>query len=250
MSSQITTKLEINLLDAKTTPQIVSEFAIKYKAQAIVAAPEYIAPLVAHRAIMGGNYRLICALDFPKGANYAMDKLFRSNPDFIGADGFEILLSTGRTEIESKNEMKAIYSFLKANRPLADIRWCLRMHTADAAEVEGILKNMAKFPPSYVRVDPHRETPAATVEKLKQHVKTVGKHVPYPIKLSGNITLEALQELQGERGVKRFDVSMKQAEAIVRLLKIEAQAVTPVSQQPKKKGPAVKKVGNVGRIRL
>ena len=199
---------------------------------------------------MGGNYRLICALDFPKGANYAMDKLFRSNPDFIGADGFEILLSTGRTEIESSNEMKAIYSFLKANRPRADIRWCLRMHTADTKEIEGILKNMAKFPPSFVRVDPHRDTPRATIEKLKQHVETVGKHVPYPIKLSGNITLEAIQALQGERGVKRFDVSMQQAETIVRLLKIEAQAVIPVSQQPKKKGPAVKKVGNVGRIRI
>jgi hypothetical protein len=249
MSSQITSKLEINLLDAKTTPQIVSDFAIKYKIQAIVAAPEYVSPLIIHRAMMGGTYRIICALDFPKGANYAMDKLFRANPDFVGADGFEILLTAGRTEIESKNEMKSIRSYLKMNRPMADIRWCLRMHAGNKVEVKGILKNMKSFPPSFVRIDPHLVTPSSDDKKLKAHAKTVSDNVPYGIKLSGNITLDTLQKLQTVRGVKRFDVTMEQAEAIVRALKLKANPVVPVSQQPKK-GPAVKKVGNVGRIHI
>ena len=121
MNPQITSKLEINLLDATTTPQIASDFAIKYRIPAIVCSPEYVSPLLIHRAMMGGGYKIIAALDFPKGANYAMDKLFRANPEFVGADGFEILLSAGKTEIASKNEMKAIHSYLKANRPISDI---------------------------------------------------------------------------------------------------------------------------------
>lgn len=248
MNPQITNKLEVNLLDATTTPQVVSEFALKYKIQAIVSSPEYIAPLIVHRASMGGKYKIISALDFPKGLNYSMDKLFRANPDFVGADGFEILLSSDKSEIESKNEMKAIHSYLKANRPLSEIRWCLKMHTTEFEETAGILKNMKLFPPSFVRVDPHLETPASTIEKLKAQAAIVNEAVPYPIKLSGNIGLEELQALSKIKGVKRFDVTMKQAEQIVQKLKIEAASQRPVPE--KKPGPAVKKVGNTKRIRL
>lgn len=248
MNPQIVSKLEINLLDATTTPQVVSEFSLKYKIQAIVASPEYIAPLVVHRAAMGGKYKIISALDFPKGANYSMDKLFRANPDFVGADGFEILMSTNKSEIEFKNEMKAIHSYLKANRPLSEIRWCLRMHTVDNKETLGIIKNMKLFPPSFVRVDPHLETPISTVDKLKAHAAVINEVVPYPIKLSGNIGLEELQALSEVKGVKRFDVTMKQAEQIVQKLKIEAATQRP--EPERKPGPAVKRVGNTKRIRL
>ena len=251
MSSQITSKLEINLLDATTTPLHVSEFAIKHKIPTIVASPEYIAPLVAHRAMMGGNYKIISALDFPKGKNYAMDKIFRSNPDFVAADGFEILLSAGKTEIQSRNEMKAIHGYLKANRPLSEIRWVLRMNTSEAEEAIGILKNMGAFAPSYVRVDPHLVTPRATIEALQEQATIVAEGVPFPIKISGNVTAEVLEAFKDEKkfkGVKRFDVSMKQAEAIVQILKIVAQEARPdVKRQT---GPAVKRVGNTKRIRI
>lgn len=248
MNSQITSRLEINLLDATTSPQKVSEFAIKYKIPAIVASPEYVAPLAAHRAMMGGQYKIISALDFPKGANFAMDKLFRANPDFVAADGFEVLLTSNISEIQSKNEMKSIHSYLKANRPLSEIRWVLKMNTSELSESEGILKNMSKFPPSFVRVDPHLETPQASVEKFKKQVEKVGEVVPFPIKLSGNIDLKYLEALKDLKGVKRFDVSMKQAEAIVQAFKIEAQASRPAPEV--KPGPAVKRVGNTKRIRL
>jgi hypothetical protein len=197
---------------------------------------------------MGGSYRIICAIDFPKGSNYAMDKLFGSNPDFVGADGFEVLLSTNRTEIESRNEMRAVHSYLKANRPLSDIRWCLRMHSVDDKETEGILKNMKGFPPSFVRVDPHVDDLGQDVEKLKTHAEKVVGQVPFPIKISGGIDLEKLRALSDLKNVKRFDVTFEQAEAIVRSLKLKAQEAVPA--QEKKQGPAVKKIGNVGRIRL
>jgi len=176
--------------------------------------------------------------------------LFRANPDFVGADGFEILLSDGKTEVESKNELKAIHSYLKANRALVDIRWCLRMHTVDEVRTRGILKNMKLFPPSFVRIDPHLETPRADVEKMKAQVALIQEFVPYPIKISGNVNAAMIKELQDIRGVKRFDVSMKQAEAIAHELKLTARALLPESTTPTKKGPAVKQVGTAGRIRI
>lgn len=249
MSFQITSKIEINLLNTKTSSQHASQFAIKQKIPAIVASPEYIAPLAAHRAVMNGGYKLICALDFPKGSNFAMDKLFRANPDFIAADGFDILLSSGRSEVELRNEMKSIYEYLKNNRPLCDIRWCLNMHRS-TSEVEGILKNMKKFPPSFVRVDPHLDIPNVDIDKLKKHVDFIKEHVPFPIKLSGNIALETLEAFKDNPAVKRFDVSMQQADQIIYNLKLSSQPKQDnkakqddESKMPDNKGPAVKKIG-------
>jgi hypothetical protein len=244
MSFQVTSKLEVNLLNTKTSPQIASDFAIKNRVPAIVAAPEYVAPLIAHRSMMGGGYKIICALDFPKGSNFAMDKLFRANPDFVAADGYDILLSTGRSAIESRNEMKAIHSYLKANRPLCDIRWCLRMHAPDATdEVIGILKNMSKHPPSFVRVDPHLDTPNSDLDKLLAHVALIKEHVPYPIKIGGNVTPEVMKAFEEERTAKRFDVSMDQAVAILNELKAGVKTNAPVPESEPQKGPAVKNTG-------
>lgn len=218
MSLQATTRFEINLLNAKTKPQYVCEFARKHKIPALVASPEYIAPLIAYRAMSSSGFKIICALDFFKGDNFAMDKLFRSNPDFVAADGFDILLSPGRSEVESKNEMKSIYEYLKANRPLSEIRWVLNMHKS-TDEVVGILKNMKNFPPSFVRVDPHLELPKIDIATFKEQISLIREHVPYPIKIGGNIDLAVYNEFKDDRNVKRFDVSMDQMETIVRGLK-------------------------------
>lgn len=250
MSFNITGKLEINLLDADTSPQKVSEFVIKHRIPAIVASPEYMAPLAAHRGAMGGRYQLIAALDFHRGVNWGMDKLFRANPDFIIADGFDILLTPGKTEVESKNEMRSIFEYLKGNRPLCNIRWCLKMHSAKIEETVGILKNMKKFPPAFVRVDHHLEIPQVTADKLKSAASIIREQVPFPIKVCGNIDLETLNKLEEEVNIKRFDVSMKQAESIIRTLKMESMPDDMPTPKPVQKGPAVKRVGNIGRIRL
>lgn len=248
MSFQITSKLEVNLLDADTSPQRVSDFVIKHRIPAIVAAPEYMAPLAAHRAAMGGRHQLIAALDFPKGVNWGMDKLFRANPDFVIADGFDVLLTPGRTEVESKNEMRSIFEYLKANRPLCNIRWCLKMHSAKLEESVGILKNMKKYPPAFVRIDHHLEIPQVGIGRLTNAIGSVRENVPFPIKVSGNIDLKLLTKLSEEVNVKRFDVSMKQAETIVRALKLESIPADMPPPKPVPKGPAVKQNG--GRIRL
>jgi deoxyribose-phosphate aldolase len=249
MSFQIANKLEVNLLNSNTKPEYVSEFVLKNRIPAIVAAPEYIAPLVAHRAVRNGPYKIICAVDFPSGSNFGMDKIFRTNPDFVGADGFDFLLSSNRTDVELHNEMMAIYNFIKGNRPFSQIRWVLKLRTHKDAGLSA-LKHMAKAPPAFVRLNSELEVPKIGVTKHREYIKLARKQVPYPIKVCGNVDLNLIDKLANEVNVKRFDVSLNQAEAIIRELsnKTAAPRTTPTSPQPQ--GPAVKKVGNVGRIRL
>ncbi len=244
--SQILNSLELNVLDARTNPEYVSDFVFKNKIPVIVASPDYIAQLSAQRGVRRGKYRIICALDFPRGESFSMDKVWRANPDLVEADGFDVLVSTNRTEVEIGNEMKAIYGFLKMNKPTAEVRWCLRMHSApdESLKAIGYIKN---YSPTFVRIDPRLEFQNITEEDYKKRIKIISDLTPFSIKVSGNVNLKLIEELSKERGVKRFDVSLEQAEAIVKALPNTAFA-HPASF-PKSAGPAVKK-GNFNRIRI
>ena len=242
--NQILSKLELNVLDARTKPEYVSDFVLKNRIPAIVASPEYVAQLSAQRAVRRGQYKIICALDFPRGDNFSMDKVWRSNPDLVEADGFDILVSSGRSEIEVGNEMKALYEFLKMNKRQAEIRWCLRMHSAPEESLKAI-KHIKSFSPTFVRVDPHLELQSLSLDDHKKGIKIISDLTPFPIKVSGNVDVALIEELSKERGVKRFDVSLEQAEAIV---KAAPGSVAPAAF-PKNNTPAVKK-GNFNRIRI
>lgn len=222
MKFQVTAKLEVNLLNSKTNPEYVSDFLIKNRIPAVVTSPEYVTQMVLSRAARRGQYKIICALDFPLGAKFALDKIFHAHPDMASADGYEILLTRNRRGIESKNEMKALYEFLKMNNSFAEIRWCLGALTRNEEDVLSILKNMSGFPPSFVRTDSHLVSPRVSIELHKKHVDLVSAQVPYPIKVSGNVDLETINAL---KGVKRFDVSIEQAEALIKEIE-KASAVS------------------------
>tara|TARA_R100001244_G_scaffold25113_2_gene25485 strand:+ start:132299 stop:133069 length:771 start_codon:yes stop_codon:yes gene_type:complete len=216
MKPQLTSKLELNLFNERTSADFVCDFAIKHRIPVIVALPEFIPQLLTRRMIRSGQFKIIAAIDFPKGANFAMDKIYRSNVDFAAADGFEILLSPGRTQIETRNEMKTIYEFIKMNNALLEVRWCVNGATTTEEELEGILKNMKVFPPSHLRIDSNLASPQIDLEKQTRLAEIVSDNVPFPIKVSGNVNLETMLALQGSKNVRRFDVSLKQAESLVR----------------------------------
>ena len=78
MIHQITSKLELNLLNQRTSPEFVCDFAIKHRIPAIVIPPDLVAPVLTRRMIRSGQFKIIVALDFPNGKNFAMDKLYRN----------------------------------------------------------------------------------------------------------------------------------------------------------------------------
>lgn len=207
MIHQITSKCELNVLNATTNVAYVNDLAIRYRVPAIVCSPEYVAPLLAQRASRGAGYQIICAVDFPHGKNFAMDKLKRMHPDFTLADGFEVLISTGRSEIETRNELKAIHEFVKMQNRLLQIRWCLSLNHKEHELGVAALKGMDKFPPSYVRVDSHTNLPGLSLEDQIKAVDLVKQYVPFPVKASGNITAEVVEAL-GKKAA-RFDLDIE-----------------------------------------
>jgi len=229
MNPQLAGRLELNIFNPNTNPQYVSDLVIKNRIQTIVTKSEYVAELITHRSARNGQYRIICTIDFPDGRNFAMDKLKRSHPDFIAADGFEILLSPDKTEIEARNEMKAIFEFIKMQNRLAEIRWCLGSYYRDGDDAERILKNMKMYPPSFVRTDPHLKIPNIGIDEHIEAIKRIQSFIPYPVKVSGNVDLELIHALD-EYKVARFDISVDQFKKSVVDLKVEDVVPDPVSK--------------------
>lgn len=221
MKFQTTSKLELNIIKSSMHPNAVSDFAIRNRVPVIVASPEHVGALVQLRAVKNGQYRIICAVDFPAGRGFAMEKLKGLNEDFQLADGYEILLSPDRTEVESRNEMKALHGFLKQINPLVEIRWCLAAHSRPEENSLGILKSMQQAAPSYMRIEPHVKLPNVGVDEHKAFVAKAKEQVPYAIKISGNVDLDLIRSFAEDRQVKRFDVDIDQAVALVKALEDE-----------------------------
>lgn len=219
MNFQVTGKIELNLFNPRINSKTVADLVIKNRVPVIVTDPMYVAALRSHRAIRNGQFKIIAAIDFPKGVNFALDKLKRTHPDFAMADGFEVMLSTNRSEIELRNEMKTIYEFLKMQNGLADIRWCLGAYTRDQVQVEKLLKGMGKFPPSLVRVDQHTDLPSVDSKRHLEVAKLIRSHVPYPIKLSANVDLALIKTTMSdkdyERLVTKFDMNIDQFKTLL-----------------------------------
>lgn len=223
MKFQTTSKLELNIIKSATHPNAISDFAVRNRIPVIVSSPEFIGTLVQLRAIKNGQYRIVCAIDFPTGKSFAMDKLKNLSEDFYLADGYEILISPERTEVESRNEMRALHGFLKQINPLIEIRWCLGAHTRPEKASLGALKGMSQYAPSYLRVEPHVRLPNVGIDEHKAFVEKAKELIPFPIKLSGNVDLDLIRAFEGDRQVKHFDVDIDQAVALVKALELEEQ---------------------------
>ena len=223
MLYQVTSKLELNLLNPVSNPQYAVNFAIKYRIPVIVTTSEYLAPILAHKIARAGQFKIICAVDYPKGDSFAMAKFKNLHSDFVAADGYEFLLSPNRSEVELRNEMKTIKEFINRQNPASELRWCLGAYTRSDEYLESMLKDMSKFPVSYVRTDQHLTMPSIKENQREKVVETVKSKVPFPIKVSGNIDYKSLESLINFKvndniAIKRFDINLQQAKEIVKVL--------------------------------
>lgn len=237
MKFQVTGKLELNLFNVNANIQTISDLVLKNRIPAIVTDPSYLPMLLVNRAAMGGKYKLIASIDFLKGKAFAIDKLKRAG-DFSGADGCEILLSPDRSEIELRNELKSIHEFLKLQNKLFEIRWCLGCYNRPFQNTLDILGGMKSYPPSYVRLDQHLELPNLDKDKHLAMIESVREHVPFNIKVSGNVNLELIKALSDVKGVARFDVNPKQLQEILIQLKSENSAEAEESEDKEIKLPS------------
>jgi len=210
---QYTTKMELNVIDRKTNPAQVGQFLVKNSCPAVVVLPELVAPFMVDRSIKRGRYKIICMVDFPDGKNFAMQKLRDLSNDAMAADGFDIVCSKNKTFTESLNEVKSLHEFVRKVNPITEVRWIINPN--DEKEIEMYLEAVSKFPCNYLRIG-HQLTrnPTFKIDDYQRIIKLIRAKVAYPIKLSGDVSMELMAAFKDDRGV-RFDVSLNQANIIV-----------------------------------
>lgn len=230
---EYTTRLEINVLQGQTVAvetNGLATFMVKNKIPAIVAAPDFLEIVLMERASFGGQYKVICAVDFDSGRRYALEK-FRPLPQTIfKADGFDILLTPNRTDKESLNEMRALSEFIRSLNPLMEIRWAFGFRTRTYESMAGFLPYLKKCPANFLRTDISLQSPLVSLKKHQADILLLKECVGTPIKVSGNIDFEIMKELR--EGVQRFDVSVAQAKKIVKA--IQTEQASPELSKPEK----------------
>jgi len=225
---QITRSFEINVLAPDTDFRAVSNFAIKNRVPAVVIAPEFAPMVLTDRSAKGGQYQIIAAIDFPDGKNFCLDKFNSLNVMSLEVDGMDILLTRGKTEIEARNEVKALREFLQGSvNPTMDIRYVYGYYTREWPEIENLLKATEAHPPHAIRIDQHLELPNVGLERHIEAVNKLKTKTPKPLKVSGNVDLATIEAMLKIDSRLKFDVTIKQATSILNQL-----------QQRKPKGSA------------
>lgn len=214
---EVTTRLEVNLPEKVTTPTdfvSLSQLLVKHRVPALVVAPQFIESAIIERQKVNGSFSIICSVDFARGNLYAMEKL-RPLPKVVQAvNGFDILVSPGRTDKESLNELKTIKHFIQSvYGQMTQIRWTIGLSTREIEDVQNVLPHLSKFPVSYIRTDNNLVVPGVDVEVHRASVQVIREFVPTPIKISGNVTFGVIKEMRQD--VARFDVNVSQFKQIL-----------------------------------
>lgn len=220
MSYNITSRLEVNIPSLNSDFRAATEFLIKHRCQAIVVLPELVPAMLTTRSVRGGQFKIIASIDFPDGKNFCLDKLKTINTASLNVDGMDILLTRGRTQIDSRNEVKTLMEFLRGTiNPLIDIRLVVRCYNASQIEINNFLDAANAHPPSMIRIDQHLDLPHIDVEK---HIKTLAmikEKCGKPPKISGNVDLNTIEKITQIDKRAVFDVSIQQATRIVNQIK-------------------------------
>lgn len=217
---KVTTKLEINVLNPAVDYNAVSMFVGQHKCNAIVLDHQLVPAAIVDRSAKNGRWKIVAAIDFPLGNNFSIDKLKNLDASIFNADGMDIVLTPGRTEVETYNELKALNDFVKRSvNPLIDIRYVINYYTGKWDDTERFLSVARNIPCDIVRIDvdlhPLHVKPSIhldTVEKLK-------RATPKILKIGGNVDLETIKVVQSLDHRSLFDVDINQAKTIVNQLK-------------------------------
>lgn len=225
--NNITPKLEINMFDNLVDPNHLVKFASQNKIPVVIIKnPQLIPHIHFLRSSTTGHYfKVILAIDFEaKGANYVISKFANLDPSWVQADGFEIVLTPKENAVEVANEVKALTSYLKKMSPSAEIRYCVNMFSFSTKVVENMITsiNQQNNPrPSFIRIDQSLEASKRDImEYAPKCLQIIRKICPFPVKASTNVTLDSIRKLNGQ--IERFDVSLKNAEAIIAQMKAES----------------------------
>ena len=208
----VTTRLEVNVF-SRSIGDIdgLTSFVVKHRIPTIVVDPALLEVLIVERSQFNYAHKIICAIDF-ENKYFSFNKMKDLGKSIWAADGYEILVSPNRTDIETMNEMKSLREFILAYEPTKEIRWALNLRNKKY-DFSHALKHAKNIPGSFIRTDTNLISPASTMEAHKEDVDVIKKVVAMPIKISGSVNYDLIMAMRPN--VARFDVTLSQAREIV-----------------------------------
>jgi hypothetical protein len=210
-------RLEIDVLQANELYE-ASHLTTKYKLPAMVVHQDLASQAYITRNQLGGKFKIITPVDWPKGNTFGMAK-FRGLPtDALENDGFEILLTGGKNLTDTRNEAKEFTKFVKGHlSEMHEVRFVLNTLSRDDENIRAMCEALKDVRmPSFLRNDINLKPQIgkANVEKHNAFIAEVSAIFKAPFKISGNINnLESINNCQN---ASRFAVSLTQAKSIIK----------------------------------
>lgn len=209
--------LEIDVMQANEL-QEASQITAKYNLPAIVVHQDLSSEAYILRAQLKSKYKIITPIDWPKGSNYGLLKLRGLSTDALEVEGFEILLTEGKSTSDTKNEAKAVTDFIRHHlSELHEIRLVLGTLSRDDENIARICEAIKLVrAPAMIRNDILLKTQInkASPEIHNNTIDMINSIVKAPIKISGNIN--NFRTVTQCRKAKRYAVNLMQAKTIIK----------------------------------
>jgi len=215
--SGIFNKLELDIMQSNEIIESV-QLAHKYKFPAIIVHPGLSSDAIIARSKTGAKFKIITPIDWPKGETFGMNKLRGLSTDSLETDGFELLLTPNKLEIETRNETKVLTEFIK--RHLSDqteVRFVLGTSMRSKENIETMCKGLISVrTPSMIRTDIQLklQISKANPEEHNIQIQYIRDIIKAPIKISGNIV--NLKSITTCPNASRFAVNLTQAKVIIK----------------------------------
>jgi len=192
--------------------------AIKHNLQALVVHQQIVTEAQIARARAGGRFKLIVPIDWPKGETFGMTKMRGLSIDAMDVDGFEIMLTPGKTMLDTRNEARVLTEFVK--KQLGDsieVRFVLGVFSRTPENIIDMCNGLLTVrTPSMIRLD-HQlklQINKANQDAHNEWIDKVLAVISAPIKISGNIT--NIRTITGCEKAKRVALNLLQARTIIR----------------------------------
>lgn len=215
--SGIFNRLELDVMQANELRESV-ELAFKYKFPAIVVHPGLASDALRARGAVRGQFKIITPVDWPKGENFGTVKFRGLSLDAVEADGFEIMLTGGKNENDTRNEAKALTEFVK--KQLSDqteVRFVLGAFTRTEENLLNLCRGLRHVrTPVVVRTDTplKLQVSKANTEEHNRLIKMIHSTVQVPVKIAGNIG--GVRAVTGCPDATRYAVNLLQARTIIK----------------------------------
>jgi len=210
-------KLELDVMQANELIE-AANLAAKYKFPAIVVHPAITSEAMMARGRAGGQYKIITPVDCPKGEVFGMTKFRGLSTDALDADGFEIMLTAGKTVTDTRNEAKSLTDFIKQHlTELTEVRFVFGVFSRTEEDIATLCEALLDVRmPAMIRTD-HQlklQISKANADTHNQVIDKILEKVKVPIKLSANIN--SVRTITSCDRASRFAVNVLQAKAIIK----------------------------------